>query len=311
MGNFADEADSGIGAGAGRPGAAKVPAKTPGDKRPRQGADPALFPFLEAEEGLAKKSASPWRGLSSYGSHAALAVCLFGFAWAASSYFSGGRSPIEFINSHLPGRAASLQEAAERAELMRNVQKMATDIHGLQTNVEALRAAQSQAAKGNSALEGIGARIDGARTEASTALAALSEKAGRTQRETETKLSEVIDRLGRLERELAAQAAAGDAKVITPPGAASAQKTPHISDASARPQLDAAEGQKKPRLITGWIVRDVYDGAALVEGRQGTIEVVPGDILPGAGRVKSIEKRGPGWIVITSEGVVDSIRNHF
>jgi hypothetical protein len=44
----------------------------------------------------------------------------------------------------------------------------------------------------------------------------------------------------------------------------------------------------------------------LVESPRGSIEVAPGEIIPGAGAVKSIERRGAGWIVITSRGLVDS-----
>jgi hypothetical protein len=64
-------------------------------------------------------------------------------------------------------------------------------------------------------------------------------------------------------------------------------------------------------LITNWVVRDVYDGVALVESPRGSIEVAPGEIIPGAGTVKSIERRGAGWIVITSRGLVDSARYSF
>lgn len=58
--------------------------------------------------------------------------------------------------------------------------------------------------------------------------------------------------------------------------------------------------------MTNWIVRDVYDGIALVESPQGAVEVAPGEVIPGAGRVISIERRGAGWIVITNRGLVDS-----
>jgi BMFP domain-containing protein YqiC len=56
----------------------------------------------------------------------------------------------------------------------------------------------------------------------------------------------------------------------------------------------------------GYVLRRVRDGAAVVESRAGLREVMPGDSLPGAGRVRSIERRGNEWIVITSSGVIDS-----
>ena len=64
-------------------------------------------------------------------------------------------------------------------------------------------------------------------------------------------------------------------------------------------------------MITNWVVRDVYDGIALVESPRGSIEVTPGEIIPGAGTVKSIQRRGGGWIVITSRGLVNSARDSY
>jgi TolA-binding protein len=308
MDSSPDEAIPDARDGADRAAGAKVPAEAPRRRGSRQLADPDLLSFNEAKEGPARGSPPHWDGLFGYGSQAALAVCLFGFAWAAGSYFSGERSPLQLISHLLPAQTESPQEAAERAELSRNVQKMAADIHSLQASLEALRATQSQTAKGVTALEGLTTRLDTAKRETSAAISALTDKVDRIQREPDAKLSQVIDRLDRIEREFAAPPAASSIGAAT---AAAAQKQPQISVASAKQVPEAVEGQKKPRLITSWIVRDVYDGTALIENPQGTIEVAPGDIIPGAGRVKSIERRGSGWIVITSEGVVDSIRDRF
>lgn len=304
MDDSADEVLPDTSGGKARPAGARVPAETLRSRRSRQIADPGLLSFREARYGSERGASSHWEGLLSYGSSAALAVCLFGFAWAASSYFSSGRSPLQLLNNLLPARTASPQEIAERAELLRNVQKMTGDIHSLQASVESLRTAQGQTAKGVSALEGLTARLDGVKRETSAAIAAVAEKVDRVQREPETKLSQLIDRLDRLEREVASRPAPAAA-------AAAVQKQPQVSIASAKPSTDAEEGQRRPRLITNWVVRDVYDGLALVESPRGTIEVAPGEILPGAGRVKSIERRGSGWVVITSEGVVDSIRDRY
>jgi len=60
--------------------------------------------------------------------------------------------------------------------------------------------------------------------------------------------------------------------------------------------------QGKPQVIAGWVVRDVYEGVALVEGRRGQMEVVPGVSIPGAGVVKSIDRHGGGWTVTTTKG---------
>src|SRR5262249_15394510 len=54
--------------------------------------------------------------------------------------------------------------------------------------------------------------------------------------------------------------------------------------------------QSKPAVVEGWVVRDVYRGTALIEGRMGVIEVDQGDVLPGLGRVDAIRKQDGRWV---------------
>ena len=55
----------------------------------------------------------------------------------------------------------------------------------------------------------------------------------------------------------------------------------------------------------GYVLRDVHDGVALVEGRAGMREVAPGDALPGVGRIRSIERRRGQWVVVTANGLIE------
>lgn len=56
--------------------------------------------------------------------------------------------------------------------------------------------------------------------------------------------------------------------------------------------------------IEGWHIRRVYDGAAVLEGKSGIIEVSPGQDIPTLGRIQEISNDGGRWQVITSKGVV-------
>ncbi|MGI3899756.1 MAG: hypothetical protein ACRYGP_03710 [Janthinobacterium lividum] len=78
--------------------------------------------------------------------------------------------------------------------------------------------------------------------------------------------------------------------------------TPAKVEAPARPQEAAA----KPGTVEGWMLRDVYGGVALLEGRAGLREVAPGEFLPGVGEIRSIERRGRGWVVVTSRGIIQA-----
>jgi hypothetical protein len=62
-------------------------------------------------------------------------------------------------------------------------------------------------------------------------------------------------------------------------------------------------------VVPGWGVRDVYRGAALLQSRAGgMIEVEAGDVVPGLGRIDGIRREGGHWVVITSRGMIPSIR---
>lgn len=65
----------------------------------------------------------------------------------------------------------------------------------------------------------------------------------------------------------------------------------------------AAQPNRLP-VVDGWVLRQVLDGAATVEGRQGIFEVIPGDPLPGVGRVDAIRRQDGRWVVVTSRGLI-------
>ena len=46
--------------------------------------------------------------------------------------------------------------------------------------------------------------------------------------------------------------------------------------------------------------------AALVEGRYGVVEIIPGDLVPGLGRIQEIKRQDGRWVVVTSRGLITS-----
>jgi len=262
-----------------------------------------VAPFIErAEASAPHMSRSRLDGFFTYGSHLALALCVAGFAWAAGTYLFGRAEP--------NGKAS--QDSIERAEMARTTQKMVEDMRALKANVEALRVsvAQSQNAQNLRALEksvdAMKARLDAAKAETGASIAELAGKVEHMQREPTAKLQQVVERLDRIERQTAAPPAASAAAA---PGKAAIPNRTQV--AMVEPKLDPLEKQKRPQLIRNWVVRDVYDGVALVENAEGSLEVALGETIPGAGTVKSIERRGGGWVIITNRGLVDSARGAF
>jgi hypothetical protein len=115
------------------------------------------------------------------------------------------------------------------------------------------------------------------------------------------KLSDAVDKL-RAASPVAATPVAAAAPVaakevtgsIAPPATAAAA-TP-----AAAPKAEVA---RLPTL-DGWVLRDVGNGGALIEGRRGMFEVYAGDPIPGLGRVDAIRRQDGRWVVVTSKGLI-------
>ncbi|MCL2385512.1 MAG: hypothetical protein FWD08_07195 [Alphaproteobacteria bacterium] len=292
--------------GTGHPAPARVPAAgmsekksgTPSSARPLI-LDEAVEDFLPPHQPRDKFLTD---NLFVYGTQAALVACLFGFAWAAGVYFANGRSPIDIFRTE-PVQTAASSENLQRNEMLLTAQKTADDVRAIKAEVDALRASQSQMARQATALEGLKKGLDSVRNETGASIAELSSKVERLQHEPQAKLSQIIDRLDHLDKVIASAPATATSNAAAAP--ANAGKQLHV--AAAKPvAAEPVIGEKRPQLITNWVVRDVYGGVALVESPHGSIEVMPGETIPGAGVVKSIERRGGGWIIITSRGLVAS-----
>lgn len=174
------------------------------------------------------------------------------------------------------------------------------------------------------------AATDTARKEAGTRSNALGERLVQIDKSLNTKTAAMGERLEQAEREqsgriagLAAQLERRTAAVAKPEptqtgsladtkavdARVAESKTTDVKGAEAKaadPKPKAVVAEKPP-VIDGWAVRDVYDGAAILENRRRRIvEVAPGDTLPGIGRVEGVERRGREWVVVTRQGLVTS-----
>jgi hypothetical protein len=108
------------------------------------------------------------------------------------------------------------------------------------------------------------------------------EKSEKAQNEPAAKIARLADAVEKLERKSAA--------------------TPEITGSIVPKQQD------KPPVVSGWVLREVFDGVAMVESRYGLYEVVPGANLPGLGRVETIRRQDGRWVVVTPKGLIVSSR---
>jgi len=145
------------------------------------------------------------------------------------------------------------------------------------------------------------------------------DRAEKVQAEAGTRLARATEGLDRLERRQGAPGAStsssdmtgsiadprstapgpgisGDGRRAQPPGAGSAVGAPGAPTAptAALP------------ILEGWVVRDVYRGAALIQGRAGILQVMPGEVLPGLGRIEAVQRHDGRWEVVTTRGVIVS-----
>ncbi len=115
---------------------------------------------------------------------------------------------------------------------------------------------------------------------------------------TNAQLTKMTETLERIDKQADQRRAAA-----TP---ASPEVTGSIAPKPAPMVLGTAPSTLQHPIVQGWILRRVYDGTALVEGREGIIEVEPGTPLPGLGRVEDIRKQDGRWVVLTSKGLIVS-----
>lgn len=197
----------------------------------------------------------------------------------------------------------------------------------LQHGIDTLRAAADTARADDGvrglkrSLEALTQDVAQARASSAATMAALSVKIDKGDREPKDRLADLALRLDRIEKQ-----AAASALPLAPASAVLSRTLPMpaplpkpvtamtpaarggVTSMAATPVAATPNTARpdKPATVGGWVLRDVYDGMALVEARGGGLrEIEPGEYLPGAGQVRSIERRGRNWVVMTSRGVID------
>ena len=165
-----------------------------------------------------------------------------------------------------PARIASTEESRV---LKDSIARLTADVTALKGAVDTSgRSANSQLVK-------LGDRLD---------------RFERSQAEPAAKLAKLAEAIDRIEHRAPASSAAHDT-------------TGAIAAVAPQPQAVAARDAGPP-VLEGWVVRSVYNGAALIQGRLGVVAVERGDTLPGLGRIENIRRQDGRWVVVTSKGLI-------
>ena len=135
-------------------------------------------------------------------------------------------------------------------------------------------------------------------------LAALKLSIDSANRNSGAQLTRISERIDRVERSQAEPAAKLTKAIDTLERLARGEAASKDVTGSVVAAASALNQPAKPAAVEGWVVRDVYRGTALIEGRMGAIEVDQGDVVPGLGRVDAIRKQDGRWVVVTPKGLI-------
>lgn len=232
-------------------------------------------------------SAGRWAASARLAAQAAVALLLVGAGWSAS--YTGTLASRDAI-----GRLEA--EAARSREIL---DRLGSDVDALKQTVAAYREVEHTASTASASER--------------TTLADKVERLAVSLQEPGKKLSSLEERLERMEGQIMTTLASLSTKPAAPPAPAPA---PAAAPAAPVQATEAAVREEAPapkslrnEPVDGWVLREVYDGAALVESRNRRLyEVMPGGILPGVGKVEAIERRGARWVVLTDKGFIGTYR---
>lgn len=143
-------------------------------------------------------------------------------------------------------------------------------------------------------LTNLKASIEGSAKQSNAQVAKITDRldrADKTQSDAAAKLARTSESLDRIDHRLN--------------GAAEA--TGAVPSASLAPGPGRPPGVYGTPILEGWLLRDIFNGGALIQSpRNGVLEVMPGDNVPGLGRVDAIRRQDGRWVVVTSRGLIVS-----
>jgi hypothetical protein len=174
--------------------------------------------------------------------------------------------------------------AKEQAQLKELISRLRGDVAALKTEIEgSTKVANAQFAK-------LGDRID---------------RAEKAQSEPAGKLARIVETLDRIDRRAAVGTIAAAAPATPAPASAPIQTASAAPETTGSIPQEAKLTPPKPPTVEGWVLREVVDGFALIEGFNGRLfEVGPGSNIPGVGRVEAIRRQEGQWVVFTPKGVI-------
>ncbi|PZQ11567.1 MAG: hypothetical protein DI565_17670 [Ancylobacter novellus] len=256
----------------------------------------------------------------------AIALALAIGAGAAAASFATAPALTDSLDtvSALDARAMGLDSGLDpngqqkkAAALNKDVGAMKTEITRLQRALDQAKQNQGQMSRSaaNAAannqdevrslkaeLVNLQKTLDATREQAASKIENLSAKLDQSRGDAQ-RVTDLQGRLDRIEKQAEAEKRQADQR----PAERQARAEDPATTGSVSRDVRAPEvkpDEPAAKIVRNWTVRDVTRGVALLEGRNGLIEVVRGARAPGMGRIRSIERRDGQWVVVTDRGLV-------
>jgi len=274
------------------------------------------------------RRARPWRFLLKGG---ALALML-GVGWIAGAkmhemadlaqvpsttwaHVVQTRTSLETALADVASWAASRDRSADTTVKSTPATGPGGDLEQIAGKLEQIRAASEGAIEeSRRSTERVASAMESYNQQLAPKFADLSERLDRIERNTPVaagsvmaKLEQLSERLDRMERE-AAVALRPTQPAALPTSAPPARSATPPAEAPTRAASPALNLQVfgDARRIPNWVVREVINGKAILQGPKGIIGVARGDLVPGVGRVESIARQGGRWVVATNNGFISA-----
>jgi Skp family chaperone for outer membrane proteins len=249
---------------------------------PKPGA--RVEPDLRASKDFASFESSHTPRWKTFAATAAALALVLGIGFTVSARIGDSQRPSpELIAAQGAAKIAadSAAEALNAAQAQR--QKTEQEIAALRGNVESLKSKLDAQAQKTHAAE--------------ATIASLQKNLSDQRAEAAAATSQLQARIEKVQSQAAAKPAP-DRTPVSSIGKPLPKPSPQVLPASI-----ATRAPLGP--YRAFVLRDVEDGRAVVEGPRGLEEVGPGDMLPGGARVERIERRGPNWVVLTDRGLIN------
>jgi hypothetical protein len=226
--------------------------------------------------------------------------------WAGNKYLGSDRDGASALAFSIGQSQSETRRIAEDLRALK--ESFAAMSKGAVRSVQApsgsedMKAMKASLAALNDGLERLKQETSGRLTQLTTQLDRVEKTGGDT-----AKITPLVDRLDRIERQTATLVTGS----ITQLGASSQAKEQAQPQSQAQVQVakvDEAKPDPKQQRLEGFVLREIFDGVALIEGRRGIMEVAPGQNVAGIGRIEKFERRGRQWVVVTDKGFIPSVQ---